>query len=77
MSKVYDDADIRKLDQRYMNDPREIDARRKQQEYLDFVNKKEDASIIVGNISDDYIPPLSDRDITHEIMQDVYRAVDN
>ena len=77
MSKVYDDADIRKLDQRYMNDPREIDARRKQQEYLDFVNKKEDASIIGGNISDDYIPPLSDRDITHEIMQDVYRAVDN
>lgn len=77
MSKVYDDADIRKLDQRYMNDPREIDARRKQQEYLDFVNKKEDTSIIGGNISDDYIPPLSDRDITHEIMQDVYRAVDN
>nr|DAI24713.1 MAG TPA: hypothetical protein [Caudoviricetes sp.] len=77
MSKVYDDADIRKLDQRYMDDPREIDARRKQQEYLDFVNKKEDASIIGGNISDDYIPPLSDRDITHEIMQDVYRAVDN
>lgn len=40
MPKVYEDADIRKLDQRYMDDPREIDARRKQQEYLDFVDSQ-------------------------------------
>lgn len=39
MSKVYEDADIRKLDQRYMDDPREIDARRKQQEYLEYINQ--------------------------------------
>lgn len=40
MPKVYEDADIRKLDQRYMDDPREIDARRKQQEYLDFMDSQ-------------------------------------
>lgn len=44
MPKVYEDADIRKLDQRYMDDPREIDARRKQQEYLDFVDSQNTTS---------------------------------
>ena len=43
MPKVYEDADIRKLDQRYMDDPREIDARRKQQEYLDFVDSQKES----------------------------------
>ena len=41
MPKLYDEADVRKLDKRYIDDPREIDARRKQQEYLDFINPKE------------------------------------
>lgn len=40
MPKLYDEADVRRIDQRYMDDPREIDARRKQQEYLDFAQSQ-------------------------------------
>ena len=55
MPKVYEDADIRKLDQRYMDDPREIDARRKQQEYLDFVDSQNITTKTISEKDWDYL----------------------
>lgn len=55
MPKLYDEADIRKLDQRYMDDPREIDARRKQQEYLDFENKQKSTTNTISEKDRSYL----------------------
>lgn len=45
-----------------MDDPREIDARRKQQEYLDFVQSQKN---------------IEENDTIFDIAQDIYREVDN
>lgn len=60
--KLYDEVDVRKLDKRYIDDPREIDARRKQQEYLDFVQSQKN---------------IEENDTIFDIAQDIYREVDN